>query len=121
MLQPMRTLAVLLFIAGAAAAAVQLGRMRTIADGRVVGADLLDLLRARGVAAMSCDRDIPIGVDGAAFICVATLGNGATQTAAYQMDRAGNFRWKLLHTTDATDATDAPRRRIPPSGDPWAN
>ncbi len=115
MLQPMRTLAVLLFIAAAAVAAVQLGRTRTVADGRVIEADLVGLLRSRGVAAMSCDRDIPIGVDGAAFTCMATLANGATETAEYRMDRAGNFRWKLIRATGATE------RRIPPSGDPWAN
>jgi|GEM_PF-3097414 len=115
MLRPMRTLAVLLVIAAAAAAAVQLGRTRTIADGRVIEADLLGLLRTRGVAGMSCDRDIPIGVDGARFTCVATLAAGGTETAEFQMDRAGNFRWKSI------GATGAPERRIPPSGDPWAN
>jgi hypothetical protein len=115
MLRSMRMLAVLLFIAAAAIAAVQLGRTRTVADGRVIEADLLELLRVRGVAAMSCDRDIPIGIDGAAFTCVATLDSGATETSAYEMDRAGNFRWKPIRATGATE------RRIPPSGDPWAN
>ena len=115
MLRPMRTLAVLLFIAAAGFAAVQLGRTRTVADGRVIEADLVSLLRARGVAGMSCDRDIPIGVDGATFTSVATLDSGATETAEYQMDRAGNFRWRSIRATGATE------RRIPPSGDPWAN
>ena len=115
MLRPMRTFAVLLFIAAAAVVAVQLGRTRTVADGRVIEADLVELLRARGVTGMSCDRDIPIGIDGAAFTCVATLDNGATQTSEYRMDRAGNFRWQPIRATGATE------RRIPPSGDPWAN
>ncbi len=108
----------LLFIAGAAVVAVLLGRTRTVADGRVMAADLLDQLRVHGVADMTCDREIPIGRTGAVFRCVATLVNGATQSAEYTMDRAGNLTAKVTAETEATEATE---RRIPPSGDPWAN
>jgi hypothetical protein len=110
----MWTLAVVVFIAGAAAAAVLLARHKTVADGRVIEADLLVELRPLGVAGMTCDREIPIGLTGAVFSCVATLDNGATQTAAYTMDRAGNYTWRLTAETGAT------RTRISPSGDPWA-
>jgi len=114
----MRTLAVLLFIVAAGAAAVQLARTPTVADGRVIEADLLEQFRSRGVTGMACDRRIPIGRTGARFSCVATLDNGATQTADYVMDRAGNLKWQL---TGETDATQAAPTRIPPTGDPWAN
>lgn len=110
----MRTLTALAFIAAAAALAVQLMRTPTVADGRVIEADLLEQLKALGVATMACDRQIPIGVDGATFQCVATLTSGATQTAAFVMHRGGNYTWKLVGETPA-----APRIRT--SGDPWAN
>jgi hypothetical protein len=115
MLGGMRTLAVLLFIAGAAVVGVLLARTPTVADGRVMAADLLEQLRVHGVAAMTCDREIPIGRTGAMFTCVATLATGATQTAEYTMDRAGNLSAKLTAETAPTE------RRIPSSGDPWAN
>ncbi|MBC7973454.1 MAG: hypothetical protein H7138_00610 [Myxococcales bacterium] len=115
----MRTLAVLLFIVGAALVAVLLARTPTVADGRVMAADLLEQLRVHGVAEMECDREIPIGLTGAVFTCVATLANGATQTAEYTMDRTGNLSAQLKGETDATP--DATPRRIRPSGDPWAN
>ena len=103
------------FIAGAAALAVVLFCRPTIADGRVIEADLLADLRKAGVVSMSCDREIPIGVAGAQFTCVATLGDGATQTAEFVMHRAGNYTWTM------TGQSGPGRARIPPSGDPWAN
>lgn len=107
-------LAVLAFIAGAAALAVQLMRTPTVADGRVIEADLLEQLKKLGVATMSCDRQIPIGVAGATFTCVATLTSGATQTADFVMNRSGNYTWKLVGETPAAT-------RIRASDDPWAN
>ena len=107
MLRPMPTLAVLLLIAAAAVTGVQLGRTRTVADGRVLEPDLLELLRVRGVTTMSCDRDIPIGIDGATFTCVAPLDAGGTQTAEYQMD------WRRQPPVQAD-----PRDRRAPAADP---
>jgi hypothetical protein len=37
------------------------------------------------------------------------------------MDRAGDLTWKLTGQTGPAVETGATRRRIPPSGDPWAN
>lgn len=117
----MRTLGVVLFIVAAAVVAVGLGRARTVADGRVMAADLLAQLRVHGVAAMACDREIPIDRAGAVFTCVATLVNGATQTAEYTMDRAGGLTAKLTAQTEPPAAPERREQRIPPSGDPWAN
>ncbi|HEX4416280.1 MAG TPA: hypothetical protein VH165_00200 [Kofleriaceae bacterium] len=123
----MRTLAVLLFIAAVAGVAIHLAQRPTIADGRVMEADLLVQLRKNGVHGLRCDREIPIGKRGAVFTCLATLDNGGTQTIEYTMDRAGQLTAKLLALTGATHAptrepTHAPARdRIPTSGDPWGN
>jgi hypothetical protein len=111
----MRTLAVLLFVAGTAAVAIALARQPTVADGRVMEADLLEQLRKVGVTGMACDRDIPIGRSGAVFTCRATLDSGVTQTVEYTMDRAGGLSANLKSSTDGT------HNQIPASGDPWAN
>jgi hypothetical protein len=111
----MRTLAALLFIAAVAVGAAFLARRKTVADGRVMEADLLDQFRAHGVTGMACDREIPIGLHGAVFTCLATLESGATQTVEYHMDRSGELTWKVVGSTGAT------RKQISPSGDPWAN
>jgi hypothetical protein len=105
----------MLFVAGAAAIAVFLARQPTVADGRVMEADLLEQLRKGGVTGMSCDPKIPIGRSGAVFTCVATLDSGATQTVEYTMDRAGGISASVKSSTDGT------HNRIRPHGDPWAN
>ena len=111
----MKTLAVLVFIGGVGALAIFLATKSTVADGRVIEADLLESFRKNGVTKMACDRAIPIGKAGATFHCTATLDDGATQTYEYTLHRAGNYSAKLLGSTDAT------RNRIPTSGDPWGN
>lgn len=120
----MKTLAVLLFIAGVAALAIHLVQRTTVADGRVMEADLLAQLREHGVTGMSCDREIPIGKQGAVFTCVATLESGATQTVEYRMDRAGALTAALKAETAPGEPAPPGRRdaeRIPASGDPWAH
>jgi hypothetical protein len=111
----MRTLAVLGFIAAVAAIAVFLARRPTVADGRVMEADLLVQLRKNGVTGLACDREIPIGRHGAVFTCIATLDTGATQTIEYTMNRVGGLAASLKDSTGAT------HNRIPASGDPWGN
>ena len=111
----MKTLAVLVFIGGVGGVAVFLATKPTVADGRVMEADLLANFQKNGVTKMACDRDIPIGKDGAVFRCTATLEDGATQTLEYTLHRAGNYTAKLIGSTDATHS------RIPTSGDPWGN
>ena len=110
----MRTLAVLMFIASAAGTAIWLARRPTVADGRVVAADLLAQLREHGVTAMACDPAIPIGRQGAVFGCTATLASGELQQIEYAMDRAGSI-------TARVGAAGPGGHRIPASADPWAN
>lgn len=110
----MRTLAALVFIAGVAAVAIGLARTPTVADGRVVAAELLEDVRKDGVAAMECDRVIPIGVRGATFTCVATLADGATQVVDYTLKPDGDREAK------PQPPTHEPRARKPAPGDPPA-
>ena len=111
----MRTLATLLFIAGIAAVAVGLARTPTVASGQVIAAGLLEDVRKDGVTAMDCDPAIPIGVRGAAFTCIATLVDGATQLVEYTLKPDGQYEAK------PQPPTHAPRPRKPASGDPSAN
>ena|SRR5262249_12847423 len=111
----MRTLAALLFIAGTAGVAIALARTPTVADGRVIAADLLEEVRKDGVVGMDCDAAIPIGALGASFECIATLGDGATQLVEYTLKPDGQRAWK------PQPPTHAPRPRKPASGDPWGN
>lgn len=110
----MRTLAAIVFIAGMAAVATGLARTPTVADGRVIAATLLEDVRKDGVTAMECDRAIPIGVRGAAFTCVASLTDGASQVVEYTLKPDGEYEAK------PQPPTHGPRRRIRASEDPRA-
>lgn len=115
MLGAMRTLAALGFIAGAAALAIWLARMPTVADGRAMAADRLEEVRKDGVTAMVCDDEIPIGRRGAMFRCVATLEGGATQVVEYTLKPDGGLAWKPQPPT----RTKPPGKPAP--GDPWSD
>ncbi len=124
----MRTLAALAFIAGAAVLAVVLIRMPTVADGRVVAADRLAESRKDGVTAMACDPHIPIGLTGAAFTCLATLADGATQVVEYTLRPDGDLEVKPQPPVRAPGPRPAPGHRSAPGPeprnfaprDPWA-
>jgi hypothetical protein len=107
-------LAALAFIAGVAAVAVGLMRMPTVADGRMIAAELLEDARKDGVIAMECDRAIPIGVRGAAFTCLATLAAGATQVVDYTLKPDGQYEAK------PHPVTQEPGARKPAPADPSA-
>jgi hypothetical protein len=107
----MRTLAALVFIAGVAAVAVGLARIPTVADGRVIAAGLLEDVRKDQVNAMECDAAIPIGVRGAAFRCVATLADGATQVVDYTLQPDGQYEAKPQPPTHGQGPP--PRNRAP--------
>ena len=108
----------LVFIAGVAALAIFLARRPTVADGHVMEAELLGLLRAQGVTGVVCDPKIPISHQGAAFACTATLRDGTTQLLDCTMDRDGKL--KANPAAPPRRVRQAPSR-IPASDDPWAN
>jgi len=66
----------------------------TVADGRVVGADLLSTFKPtdKRLDKIECDRRIPIGIDGAAFRCVHTYTDGSAVEFRYTLDRSGALR-----------------------------
>jgi hypothetical protein len=108
-----RTFAALVFIAGVAAAAIWLGQRPTIADGRVMEAEILPAFQAQGVVGLVCDREIPVGRQGARFGCTVTLGRGETQRLACALDRDGRFT--------CNPASGVMREGITTSSDPWSN
>ena len=113
----MRTLAAVVFIAGVAVVAVVIARRPTVADGRVLAADLVEAARRGGVAItdMRCEPRIPIGTRGAMFLCTATLDGGATQEVEYTLTPAGDYEAK------PRAVNYPPQPRKPASGDPWDN
>jgi len=127
----MRMLAVLVFIVGAAVVAILLAQTPTVAAGPVMEAEILALLRPQGVTGVTCDREIPIGHEGAAFACTATLQDGATQRLDCTMDRDGKLLAKpaaapmppAAHrpASGPAPAADPGDDRIRTSGDPWGN
>lgn len=104
-----RSLAVVVFIAGVGAAAIYVGLRPTLARGAIVGADLIEANKAT-VKAMACDDSIEIGVDGARFACRADFIDGSSLRLEFQMDRAGTIN----------QAAAQPSRGVKPSSDPWA-
>lgn len=112
----MRTLVALAFIAGVAAVAIGLARTPTVADGRLIAAELLEGVRKDGVAEMECDAAIPIGVRGATFTCIATLTDGMTQVVDYTLKADGQYEAKPQPPTRGP----RPRLRKPAQGDPSA-
>ena len=92
----LRSLAVLLFIGGVAAAALYAAQRKTIAKGRVLAADIVEANKAT-VRAMECDDDVEVGIDGAKFSCRAEFTSGLVERIQLTMDRAGMF-----HTTESS-------------------
>jgi hypothetical protein len=110
-----RRLAAVGFIAAIGALAIWLARRPTIADGRVMAADLLAQLRSHGVTRMTCDPQIPIDRQGAVFRCAVTVADGEVQHIEYTMDRTGEL------TARQASGGSAQHRQIPAPADPWAN
>jgi hypothetical protein len=122
-----RTFAALVFIAGVAVAAILLARMPTVADGRVLEAEILPAFRGQGVVGLACDREIPVGRDGARFGCMASLDGGGRQRLDCTLERDGRFACApasgvIRDEPTTRDPLEAePRTQNAPSRDPWAN
>lgn len=103
------------FIALVGAAGVAIGTRSTVADGRVIAADLYESISKsnKRLAKVDCQPEIPIGRYGAVFECTLYGDDGSTARVEYHMTRDGALSPKLLDSTGAT------RRRSSASGDPW--
>ena len=87
----MRSLLVIVFVGAVAAGAGYLAGRPTIARGDVIAADLLAKNHTT-LHSITCESEIPIGVDGARFACVAELASGVTRRLDIQLDRGGSIR-----------------------------
>jgi len=108
-----RSVAVLVFIGGTAAAGVYVGTRPTVIDGRVMAETMLEQVRAKGVRAVDCDRSIPVSQAGAVFACTLAGDDGSTARFEYTMDRAGALTSRLLGSTPPV------RKPRAPGADPW--
>jgi hypothetical protein len=84
----MRSLLVIVFVGAVAAGAGVLAKRPTIARGDVIAADLLAKNPAT-LRTITCDPEVPIGIDGASFACVAELASGVTRRLDLTLDRGG--------------------------------
>lgn len=85
----MGTLLGVLFIAGAAATGVFVGTRSTVMDGRMIAGKLTEALEGQGVNVW-CDREIRVGVRGAAFACV-FADSEERRKVWYRMSRDGSL------------------------------
>ena len=87
----MRSLAVVVFVAVVATAAGYAAHHTTVARGEVMAADLLKS-NAGVLSGMSCDPEIPIGVDGAQFWCDVVFMRGGTRRLHFELARTGQIK-----------------------------
>jgi hypothetical protein len=96
-----KTVATVGFIGAVTIAGIVVALQPTVIDGRIMAADLLPQLRRSNarLAAIECDRRIPIGVDGARFQCTFTEDDGSSLRVEYTMDRTGALEPRLVDRT----------------------
>lgn len=98
-----------------AAAGLVAATRPTIARGEVLAADLLSS-NPGVLSAMTCDPEVPIGIDGAEFWCDATFTQGGGRRLHFQMARYGVI--KQIGEDPRKGTGPAPVQRIDKS-DPW--
>jgi hypothetical protein len=108
----LRSVGVIGFIAIVGATAIYFANRPTVAQGHVLAADLIDTNAT--VKAMTCDKDVPIGMDGARFKCFTEFKNGDTIHYTFAIDRAGQ-----ITVVEQGDTTTAPV--IKKTSDPWGD
>lgn len=90
----MYSIAAIAFIVAAAGGAGYLAQRPTIGSSEGL-AQLLHDSKAYGgsnITAITCDDDVPIGVDGARYHCAATDDRGAVDHLACAIFRTGSFK-----------------------------
>jgi len=99
----MSTLATLAFIGAAAGAAGYLAMRPTVADGRVIAADLKASSKEAKLTDITCDREVPLGASGAEFECKVRATDGSTAKVKMSMSRSGQYTMvKILDSTPPT-------------------
>jgi hypothetical protein len=110
-----RVLAIIGFIVIVAAAATYAGLRPTVAHGDVLAADLVKA-NPGVLASLACDRDVPIGLDGASFWCDAVFVKGPTRRLHFSIARTGAI--KQIGTEHAAQPGPTPQQTINKT-DPW--
>ena len=106
----MRSLSVFLFVAAIGAVAAFCATKKTVARGDALAAELMDTNAL--IKSMECDKEVPIGVDGAKFGCKVTFKDGDTADYKFKLDREGS-----IIATDHGDTTSHPHEKK--TDDPW--
>jgi len=117
----MKSVAILGFIGAVGAGAALLAMRKTVISGKVMEADLLGQLEAKGITGVSCDPEIPITAEGATFQCRIAANDGSTATIGFTMDRGAKYTTKVIADNPAPARETDTVERVPPSGDPWNN
>jgi hypothetical protein len=112
----MRSFAAIAFITAAAVVGLYVGMKKTVVDGRVLAANLMQTASKKGVTKIECEREIPIGQRGAVFKCHVAGNDGSTAHVEYTMNRAGALTAKILSSSGATQ--EAP---MTDDADPWTD
>jgi hypothetical protein len=86
-----RVLAIIGFIVVVASAAIYAALRPTVAHGDVLAADLLKA-NSGVLSSLECDRDVPIGLDGASFWCDAVFIKGPPRRLHFSIARTGAIK-----------------------------
>ncbi len=105
-----RTVAVILFIAVAAAAALYCAQRPTVARGSVLAEELVTANPL--LERLECDDRVPIGLAGATFGCTAFFKNGDEAAYTFGLDRAGR-----INVVEQGETKTRPT--IKKTSDPW--
>jgi hypothetical protein len=108
----LRSLGVIVFIGIVGATAAYFANRPTVAKGHVLAADLSETNAT--VKAMTCDKDVPIGMNGGRFKCFTEFKNGDTIQYTFAIDRAGS-----ITVVEQGEASSAPV--IKKTSDPWGD
>ncbi len=100
----MSNLATLAFIAVAAGGGTYMAMRPTVADGRVIAADLKASSTDGKLTDVECDREVPLGPRGAEFTCNVKGSDGSTAKVQMNLNRAGQYSMvKILDSTPPTE------------------
>lgn len=96
-----KTVATIAFICAVAICGLIVATRPTVADGRVLAAELLGSFKPndKRLVKIECDRRVPIGIRGAAFHCVHGYVDGTAVRFRYTMDRTGSMVGEPIRST----------------------
>lgn len=100
----MRSLAVFLFVAAIGGAAAFCATKKTVAKGDALAAELMETNGL--IKSMDCDKEVPIGMDGAKFGCKVSFKNGDVADYKFKIDREGS-----IIATDHGETTSQPHKK----------